>query len=59
MKIRVKVEDVDLFVGGLLESADEVWFSETFLNEAVMQQDFPGYSWTNLSLLGWWPVPKA
>ena len=59
MKIWVKVEDVDLFVGGLLESAEEVLYSTTLQTDTTMKQNFPGYSWTNFSLLGWWPVPKA
>ena len=53
MKIRVKVEDVDLFVGGLLESAEEVLYSTILQTDSIMEQNFPGYSWTNFSLLGW------
>ena len=53
MKIRVKVEDVDLFVGGLLESAEEVLYSTILQTKTIMKQNFPGYSWTNFSLLGW------
>ena len=59
MKIRVKVEDVDLFVGGLLESAEEVLYSTILQTNTIMKQNFLGYSWTNFSLLGWWPVSKA
>ena len=59
MKIWVKVEDVDLFVGGLLESAEEVLYSTILENQHRNEKKLPGYSWTNFSLLGWWPVPKA
>ena len=59
MKIRVKVEDVDLFVGGLLESAEEVLYSTILQTKTIMKQNFLGYSWTNFSLLGWRSVSKA
>ena len=40
MKIRVKVEDVDLFVGGLLESAEEVLYSTILQTKTIMKQNF-------------------
>ena len=51
-----KVEDVDLFVGGLLESAEEVWSSQ---NRTASIKDTSGHSRTHFSLLSWWPVPEA
>ena len=51
-----KVEDVDLFVGGLLESAEEVWSSQNWTGNIT---DMSGHSGTHFSLLSWWPVPEA
>ena len=46
-----KVEDVDLFVGGLLETAEEV--QSIFLSIKPKLNLYSGNPWAHFPLLGW------
>lgn len=46
-----KVEDVDLFVGGLLETAEEV--QSIFLSIKPKLKLYSGNPWAHFPLLGW------